>query len=265
MNDRISVVRHDHVAVVTLDRAEKMNAVDRHMFDAFGEVGERLAADRSLRAVVLTGAGDHFCAGIDTSTFSGGAVDAATMQPRAGTPANLYQQAAYVWRNLPVPVIAALKGSVFGAGLQIALGADLRIAAPDTRMSIMETKWGLIPDMALSTTVPALLRYDVAAELVWTGRILSAAQAADLGLLTRVTEEPLEAAMELAATIAERSPDAVCAAKQLLQASYAERDDALLALEAALQTRVMGAKGFVEAVTANLEKRSPDFGDRDVD
>lgn len=261
MSDRLAVEISEHVAHVTLNRPGKHNAVDKGMFDAFIEVGEALAGDPSVRAVVLGGAGDNFCAGIDVGTFTGGGVTPELMRPVQGSAANCFQSAAYVWRSMPVPVIAALKGVVFGAGLQIALGADLRVAAPDTRMSIMETKWGIIPDMAVSTLAPALLSYDRAAELTWTGRIVAAEEARSLGLVTLLAEDSEATARAMAADIAARSPDAVRAAKRLLQASYEERDEKLLALEARLQLEVMAGSNFREAVAANVEKRPPAFAD----
>ncbi len=261
MSERIVVEITDHVAQVTLNRSEKHNAVDAAMFDAIIETGAALSADASVRAVVLTGSGDNFCAGIDVSTFTDSGVSPARMQPLEGSPANYFQSAAYVWRSMPVPVIAALRGVVFGAGFQIAMGADLRIASADMKMSIMETKWGLIPDMGISALLPAILPYDRAAELTWTGRIVAAEEAKALGLLTAIADDPLAHARELAAEVAARSPDAVRAAKRLLQQSYEERDERLLALEADLQMRVMAGANQKEAVAANVEQRAPVFTD----
>jgi len=265
MNETLEVTLSDAVAEVVLNRPTKHNAVDREMFDALTEAGSTLADRRDLRAVVLRGAGDNFCAGIDVSVFANGEIDPASMQALPKTPANLYQNAAYAWRSLPVPVIAALRGAVFGAGLQIALGADVRIASPDARLSVMESKWGLIPDMAASITFPAVLPYDTAAELTWTGRIVSADEAGRLGLVSSITEDPVAAARAMARTIASRSPDAVRAAKRLLLEAYghddANRDAALLRREAELQLGVLRGANQREAVRANLEKRDPEFGD----
>ena len=263
MNDRITVDIVDHVADVVLNRPRKHNAVDAAMFEAFLEVGARLAADRSLRAVVLRGAGENFCAGIDISVFQNGATDPSWMQAGDDTPANVFQSAAYVWRRLPVPVVAALQGVVFGAGLQIALGADLRVARSDTKLSIMEIKWGLVPDMAMSTALPGLIAYDRAAELTWTGRIVSGEEAASIGLVSRLSEDPTATARELASRIAGQSPDAVRSAKTLLNEAYASRDAELLRREAELQMRVMSAANHRQAVAANLEQREPRFGDAD--
>ena len=264
MTDRVVVNIENHVATVTLNRADKHNAVDVAMFEALIETGEVLAKDRSLRAVVLHGAGESFCAGIDVSVFSGkgiGASGAENLQPRADSPANFYQSAAYVWRELPVPVIAALHGVVFGAGAQIALAADIRYATADTKLSIMEIKWGLIPDMAISTTLPHLMPVDKAAELAWTGRVLSGDEARKSGLVTDVKEDPLAAAQELAQTIAGKSPDAVRAIKKLFYAAWKTDAASLLRLEADLQMKIMQSPNQMEAAKANAEKRAPDFGD----
>ena len=261
MSERIEVTVADHVAEVVLSRPDKHNAVDRDMFEAFGTVGARLAGDASVRAVVLRGSGENFCAGIDVSTFTDNGIDPQLMQPCAGTPANFFQRAAYVWRELPVPVIAALHGVVFGAGLQIALGADVRIAAADARLSIMETKWGIIPDMASMTSLPALVSYDKAMELTWTGRIISGEEAAGIGLVTSLADDPVAQARALAAEISTKSPDAVRAAKKLYLDAYAERDAHLLRQEAELQMAVMAGPNQKEAVVANLQKRPPKFAD----
>ena len=178
-------------------------------------------------------------------------------------PANFYQAAAYVWRDLPVPVIGALQGVVFGAGLQIALGADLRFARPDAQLSIMETKWGIIPDMGITTLLPGLVSYDKACELAMTGRIVSGDEAATLGLVTSVADDPLAAAQQTAARLASRSPDAVRAIKTLFREAWGDRDAALLRREAELQMKVMAAPNMREAVAANVEGRRPEFSDPD--
>ncbi len=264
MTDRVVVDIADHVAQVTLNRAGKHNAVDRAMFDAILEAGTSLAGDRSVRAVVLHGAGDNFCAGIDVSLFQSEGIDPATMQPRDGSPSNLYQSAAYVWRELPVPVIAAVHGVAYGAGLQIALGADLRIAADDAELSIMEIKWGIIPDMSITITLPGLMAYDEAAELAWTGAVVSGRDAAAMGLVTRSAQDPLREARDLARRIAERSPDAIRATKRLFREAWADRDAALLRREAELQLEVMAGSNQKEAAAANIERRRPDFGDAQI-
>ena len=261
MTDRILIDVDDGIASVTLNRPDKHNAVDTRTFEAFIETGQTLSRDRSVRAVVLTGAGENFCAGIDTSVFKGDAIDPQSMRPVAGSPANFYQAAAYVWRDLPMPVVGALHGVVFGAGLQIALGCDIRYARPDAQLSIMETKWGIIPDMGITTVLPGLVPYDTACELAMTGRVVSGDEAATLGLVTSVVDDPLAAARETAARLASRSPDAVRAIKALFREAWGDRDAALLRREAELQMRVMAAPNMREAVTANIERRAPKFAD----
>ena len=264
MTERVVVDIRNHVASVTLNRANKHNAVDIAMFEAIIEAGESLAQDRSIRAVVLNGDGESFCAGIDVSVFAGkgiGASGADNMATRGSSLANFYQSAAFVWRELPVPVIAALHGVIFGAGLQIALGADIRYVSADAKLSVMEIKWGIIPDMAISTTLPNLMPVDKAAELALTGKIVSGSEAEDLGLVTAVKENPLQAAREIAATIAGKSPDAVRAIKKLLYEAWKNDAASSLRLEAELQLKVMAAPNQMEAALANSEKRAPEFGD----
>ena len=174
---------------------------------------------------------------------------------------NWFQRAAYDWLRLPVPVIAALHGNCFGGGLQIALGADIRIAAPDARLSVMEVKWGLVPDMAITRTLPRLVGIDVAKELTYTGRIVSRREAAALGLVTRTADDPLAAARELAAEIAARSPDAVRAAKRLYDETWTAPAAETLALEAELQLGLIGSPNQLAAVTAGFTKEPAEFVD----
>lgn len=186
------------------------------------------------------------------------------MDPGKQTPANLFQSVAWVWQEVPVPVIAALQGVVFGAGLQIALGADIRFASPDVQLSIMEIKWGIIPDMAISSTALHLLPADKIKELAFTGRVVDGAEAAATGLVTRLTEDPLAAARSLAIEIAGRSPDAIRAIKRLINASWQTNTAASLRLEAELQLAVMGGENQMEAVAANMEQRPPKFSDPEL-
>lgn len=264
MTERIVIDRKGHIAHVTLNRPDKHNAVDRAMFDALIDVGRELSSDRSLRAVVLSGRGENFCAGIDISVFQDSGVQASgeeNMKPLDGSLANYYQNAAWIWRSLPVPVIAALRGFVFGAGLQIALGADIRYADASTRLSIMEIKWGLIPDMGITATLPDLLPVDKALELAWSGRLVEAPEARELGLVSALQDDPLAAAASLAEIIASKSPDAVRAIKRLFYEAWRDTAARGLRLEADLQTRVMSLPNMREAAQANFEKRRPEFGD----
>jgi enoyl-CoA hydratase/carnithine racemase len=166
-----------------------------------------------------------------------------------------------VWKELPVPVIAALHGVAYGGGLQIALGADLRFVTPDARLSVMEIKWGLVPDMSGTQLLRHLVRLDVAKELTFTGRVVSGAEAVELGLATHLSDTPREAALALAREIAQKSPSAIRAGKKLLDAAVIAGVEEGLALEQELQTTLLGRPNQVEAVRANLEKREPRFQD----
>jgi enoyl-CoA hydratase/carnithine racemase len=273
MAERVKISTTDGVADVRLNRPEKLNALDPAMFTALSEAGRELAGNSGVRAVVLSGEGRAFCAGLDFQSFSamtksrakregGDASVADTLLRReAKSPANAAQSAAYVWTDLPVPVIAAVHGVAYGGGLQIALGADLRLVAPDARLSVMEIKWGLIPDMTGPQTLRHLVRLDVARELTYTGRILSGRDAVELGLATRVSDDPREDALAVAREIATKSPDAIRAAKQLLRATWDSSPEEGLRLEERLQTSLIGSPNQVEAVRANLEKRDPKFSD----
>ena len=261
MTDRVKIDRQEHIATVMLDRADKFNALDMAMFEALHAAADELARDSSVRAVVLHGAGDNFCAGIDTTVFTDPSMDVGgeKMAPVEPSAANYYQRAAYAWRELPAPVICALQGITYGGGLQIALGADLRFAAPDTRFSIMETKWGLIPDMALSTTLRGILPPDRVKDLAWTARVFDAAEALDLGVITAIHDDPLAAALARAGEYAARSPGAIRGIKRLVNEAWAMPEAEALRLGAMLQLEVMGSRDQVEAVMANLEKRPPKF------
>ncbi len=263
MGSTVSVDIDAHIANVTLNRPDKMNAVSLEMFSELGEVGSRIAADRSVRAVVLSGAGDNFCAGIDTAIFGreGKGIDVAAMSPQAPSPANLFQRAAWVWREVPVPVICSIHGVAFGAGMQIALGADIRYAAPDARFCVMEAKWGIIPDMAISATARGVVPLDRIKELAFTARVVSAVDAFRLGLVTQVHDDPLAAARTVAEEIAAKSPSAVRAMKQLFDSGWDAPVADALALEARLQSGLLGGENQREAVLANIEKRAPNFSD----
>jgi enoyl-CoA hydratase/carnithine racemase len=179
-----------------------------------------------------------------------------------GNPANYAQLVGYIWKQVPVPVIAAVHGVAFGGGLQLALAADIRLASRDARFSIMEIKWGLVPDMSGTQTLRDLVRLDVAKELTYTGRVVEAAEAAELGLVTRLCDDPLAAALEMAAEIAGKSPDAIAAGKKLLENAWHGSSEEGLALEASLQKEIIMQENQVEAVMANFEKRPPKFKDR---
>jgi enoyl-CoA hydratase/carnithine racemase len=267
MSKRVVYTIEDGVADVRLNRPEKMNALDPAMFQAITETGKELAMNKSLRAVVLSGEGKAFCAGLDFMSFQAMAgsdrekLNQDLFKADTDSPANYAQQPAFVWHLLPVPVIAAVHGVAFGGGLQIALGADIRLVAPDARLSVLEIKWGLVPDMGGTQLLRHLIRLDVVKELTYTGRIVSGPEAVALGLATRVSENPYEEAKALAREIASKSPDAIRADKKLLNASGLVSVAEGLKMEADLQRTVIGQPNQVEAVLANMGKRVPKFRD----
>ena len=271
MQDRIRVTMNDGIADVRLNRPDKMNALDQAMFDALIDTGRSLIGLSGLRAVVLSGEGRAFCAGLDMGRFEkmAASVDSQTRRPsdelrlgpRSHGLANGPQYAALVWQDIPVPVIAAVHGVAFGGGLQIALGADMRFVAPDTRLSVMESKWGLVPDMAGVALMRQLARADVVRELSFSGRVFSGTEALTLGFATRVCDEPHAAAMDYAREVASRSPDAIRAGKRLFRLAAAADLATVLQAESDEQIALLGSPNQTEAVTANLQKRLPRFID----
>ena len=251
------------VATVTMVRADKHNALDQAMFEALQEAAGQLAADTSVRAVVLHGEGKSFCSGLDVASFMDARGGTNVLLTREhGHPANFAQRVTYDWSMVPAPVIAAIHGNCFGGGLQIALGADIRIAAPDAKLSIMEIKWGLVPDMGITQTLPRLLPIDVAKELTFSGRIVSGTDAVTLGLCTRSADDPLVSALALADEIANKSPDAIRAAKRLYNETWMSSDPATaLARESELQAGLIGKPNQVAAVVAGMSGEQPTFVD----
>lgn len=260
--DRVRIEIADHVAVVTLSRPEKHNALDIAMFDGIIAAAERLAAEPGVRAVVLRGDGPSFCSGLDVMSLMAAepGLDG-VVEPLQKEVPNWFQRAAYDWLRLPMPVIAALHGNCFGGGLQIALAADIRIAAPDTRLSVMEIKWGLIPDMSITRTLPRLVRADIAKWLTYSGHMCAAPEAEALGLVTWVDERPFERAQRIAEEIASKSPDAVRAAKRLLDEAWTGSAEETLALEASSQLSLIGSPNQLAAVAAGMTKQPPEFVD----
>lgn len=242
---RVTVTITDHVAVVALNRPERHNGLDGAMFHALNEAQDQVTADESVRAVVLYGEGPSFCAGLDVAAVAAEGPGPEVMFARQpGSLANFAQRAAYGWTELPAPVIAALHGNCLGGGFQLAMAADIRIAAPDIRLVVKEIDFGLIPDMGLTQNIPRLLPIDVAKELVWTGRAVGAAEALRLGLVTRLDPNPREAALALAKEIAAKSPAAIRAGKRLLTEAWnAPAADGLL-LEETLQRRLLPTAGI---------------------
>jgi enoyl-CoA hydratase/carnithine racemase len=271
--DRVALTVDDGIARVRLSRPDKRNALDGAMFRAIAEAGARVAAMREVRAVVLSGEGASFCAGLDFASFAqmaGASGEGAASGDGASGPGgigvlsedgitHLAQRICWVWQEVPVPVIAALQGHALGGGMQLALGADLRVAHPEVQMSMREVYWGLVPDMTGTLMLSRLVRDDVAKDLVFSARIVRGEEALALGLVTRLAADPLAAAEALAAEIAGRSPDAVRAAKTLINRLSNEGAAAHFAEERRLIATLIGSPNQVEAVTANFEQRAPRF------
>ena len=265
MNDRISISVNNHIADVRLNRADKMNALDPAMFQGIIAAGAQLAEMTGVRAIVLSGEGRSFCAGLDMASMASGGASAnsgmGSLTERTHGNANTFQQVAMLWRKLPMPVIAAVHGVCFGGGLQIASGADIRVIAPDARLAVMEMKWGLIPDMGGYALWRGMVREDMLRELTYTNREFSGTEALTLGFATFVDENPHARAMAIASEIANRNPDAMREAKALFN-EYADLDeDAILMAESVRQARVIRTPNQIEAVMAGMEKRVGVFKD----
>ena len=278
MTDIVTCTIQDGIADVRLNRPDKLNAVNPAMFGALGDMGDRLKADSSVRVVVLSGEGRGFCSGLDFSSFQAmaGTSDDSFPPPSDGEGARIPrggvgdegivnggQYAAWVWYELPVPVIAAIRGPALGAGFQIALACDFRFVTPDAKLSALEMRWGLIPDMTGTQMLPRLVGLDVARELVYTGRMVSGAEAVDMGLATRVADDPFEEAMAFARELAGKSPHAIRGAKRLLSMAGTSPLADGFAAEAKTMGSLIGSPNNVEAVTAYFEKRDPKFEDVD--
>jgi enoyl-CoA hydratase/carnithine racemase len=268
MNDRVTYQLQDGVAHVRLTRTDSMNALDNAMFEALVATGDALKTLRGVRCVVLSGEGRAFCAGLDKNMFGrlaaqsgGGGGAARSLGPRTHGIANRAQYAVTVWRELPVPVIAAVHGFAFGGGFQLTLGADFRIVAPDTKLSIMEVKWGLIPDMAGTLLMRTLAREDIVRELTYTGRIFSGTEALQYGFATHLSADPTKTALEMAREIAGKSPDAIRTAKRIFNQLPARNAAAVLLAESQEQDLIFTGANHAEAVAANLENRAPKFID----
>lgn len=269
MEERVSISISEGVADVHLVRADKMNALDQAMFEALVAATERLSKEKGVRVVVLSGEGRAFCAGLDMGRFAamketgGNGIPGGEnrdLTARTHGQANFPQQAVWGWRQLSVPVIAAVHGVAFGGGFQLSLGADMRFLSPDARMSVMEIKWGLVPDMAGTPILASLVRDDILRDLTYTGRIFSAQEAMTYGLATRICGDPRASALEVAREIAGKSPDAIRAAKRLLNNLSVDPGPALLA-ESVEQQKLIGSANQTEAVRSNLEKRAAKFAD----
>ena len=265
MSDRVVTTIENRVATVTLNRPEKRNGLDLAMFEGLVAAGEAVIADKSVRAVVLRGEGPSFCAGLDFAWFMANPDAGSTLLDRPegpdASPANLAQRMCWVWQEVPVPVVAAMHGHAYGGGLQLALAADVRVVAPDTKLSVMEINYGLIPDMSITQTLLRLVPVDVAKLLVFTGRVFSGEEAVALGVATETAADPNARAQEIATEIASKSPDAMRAAKRMLNEAKDLDTRAGLARETELQMPLLGSANQLEAVQAKLMKRAAEFRD----
>ncbi len=259
MNNTISYEVENGIAKVTLNRPDKMNALNTDLFNALIAAGETIKADKSVRVVVLSGAGRAFCAGLDMELMM--AVGETNLDERTHGIANLFQQAAWVWHEVPVPVIAAVHGTCLGGGLQLMTGADMRYIHPETKLSIMEMKWGIVPDMAGTQLWSRFVREDIIRELTYTARVFSGVEANEYGFATRLTKNPLEEALETAQQIANKNPDAIRAAKRLIGNQIPGDAVAGLLAESVEQTAIIKTPNQIEAVMANMQKRAPQFND----
>ncbi|WP_170587636.1 crotonase/enoyl-CoA hydratase family protein [Ruegeria arenilitoris] len=257
---RVSVEYRNHIAHVTLTRGDKMNALDDAMVKAILAAGQEVAAS-DARAVVLSGEGKSFCAGLDMASFAAMAHKDPSewLMTRSHDDANEMQELALIWRRVPVPVICAIQGVAYGGGLQIALGADIRIAHPDAKLAVMEMKWGIIPDMGGMVLLPKLVRSDVLRMLTYTARPIGAAQAADWGLVTSLSDDPLTEAIALAEDIAGKSPSAIRAAKRLIEVAETKSRAEVLLAESAEQVELVGKPDQMEVVMAQMQGRKPEF------
>ncbi|HUR40220.1 MAG TPA: crotonase/enoyl-CoA hydratase family protein [Verrucomicrobiae bacterium] len=265
MSERVRIEMRGAVAQVTLTRADKHNGMDLDMLEAVRGAAKRLKKNRAVRAVILAGDGPSFCAGLDVKAVFGSKKAAAMGFAALWSPVrNRFQDWSMAWREVPAPVIACVHGNCFGAGIQLSLGADIRIATPDAKLSVMEAKWGLIPDMGGAALLRELVPIDVAKELAMTGRVLNGVEAHALGLVSHVSENPLAHAETLAAELQTRSPDAVAAAKFLLQTAFGGGEATALAAERRWQRRLLGSRNQRIAVARNLERKDLPYGPRRI-
>jgi enoyl-CoA hydratase/carnithine racemase len=252
--ERVRIERDGGVATVVLARPERHNGMDFGMLDAVRRAARELKRDKTLRAVILRGDGPSFCSGLDFQSLAANPIGTAAAALALLAPVrNRFQEWSLLWREVPAPVIAAVHGNCLGAGLQLALGADLRITTPDARWSIMEAKWGLIPDMGGTVLLRELVGIDVAKELTMTARVISGEAAQAIGLATHVDADPLARAQTLCAEILTRSSEAVAAAKFVLQEAWTASEDVALAAERQWQRRIIGRRAQRDAVRRNLK------------
>ena len=262
-SERVLITIEDGIAIVTLNRPDKYNGLDMPMFEAITRAAKTLKKDRSVRAIILNGAGDAFCSGLDVKTVSKNPVNFLKLLVKPGRRiSNLAQNVGYIWRDVPAPVIAVTHGYCFGGGFQIALGADFRFSTSDCEFSIMESKWGLIPDMSLTVTLRELVPIDLAKELTMTARRFDGTEAKAMGLVSRVSDDPMAEAMNFARELAERSPDAVAASKLLFNRSWNATDRTALDWETQLKKKVLGRANQRIAVARNSGSPDKPYQDR---
>ena len=260
MSDVLSLDIQDSIARVTLNRPEVMNALNRELFEALSEVGLSLKSDNKVRAVVMDSSGPSFCVGLDVSVFSESS-GSSMLEVRNYGLTNILQHTAWVWHEIPVPVITAIKGHCLGGGLQLACGADMRFVHPEAKLSILEIKWGIVPDMAGSQLWKRFVREDLLRDLTYTGRIFSGKEAFQYGFATRLCEDPLADALEAASQVAGKNPHAIRANKRIInQQAQASPAEGML-FETIEQLAIAGTPNQAEAIQANLEKRAPVFVD----
>lgn len=260
---RVLLDIEDGIATVTLNRGKKYNGLDLAMFTAIIKTAKTIKKDRTVRAVILRGDGPAFCSGLDVMSMKKTPWMIPQLLMKPGTKiSNMAQDVSLIWRDLPVPVIAVTHGKCFGGGFQIALGADFRFSSKDCEFSIMETKWGLIPDMGGSVTLRELVRIDVAKELTMTGRVFDAEEAQKIGIVTRVCDDPLAEARDFATELATRSPDALAAGKKLFQEAWTSDLKTALKWETELQKKILGRWNQLAAASKNLSKDPWDYKKR---
>jgi len=271
IDDRVTISVVDGIADVKMNRADKRNALDNAMFTSLNAAGEYLKKLDGLRVVVLSGDGASFCAGLDFSSFAqmaeaGAKANAADKKPDMNAGAmvdgritHMAQQVCWVWQEVPVPVIAAVHGHALGGGIQIALGADIRIVHPDTQLSVREVHWGLIPDMTGTLMLSRLVRPDIVKNLVFTARIFSGHEAHEMGIATLLSQDVHADAMTMAREIAGRSPEAVRGAKKLINLLANSGAAEQFAAERATIGQLIGSANQAEAVMSHFEKRPPNF------
>jgi enoyl-CoA hydratase/carnithine racemase len=259
----VSCTVTDGIARVRLTRPDKLNALTLQTLDELAAAARSLRRDRSLRAVVLSGEGRSFCAGLDFASVLGRPAGlAAGFVPRPWRGTNTFQEACWAWRRLPVPVIAAVHGHCYGGGLQIALAADFRLATPDSEWSVLEGRWGLVPDMTGIRTLRELVGIDTAKRLTMTAQMLSGKEAHEIGLVTELAADPEDAALALTRELATRSPDAVAAAKRLFDRSWTSSPRAVFRRERLEQLYLLLAANTRAAREAAFGRGAPAYGPR---